>query len=435
MSKKTSYPITLEEYLVFWCLAGSWWFYALGALYILGPVLGFILLMIYLWRLFIFEALPEEKHPLKPPISIYIWVFSMIAMFIALIIAHIDRELGMAQTIKSSIGWAKGWALIAIYPLIGACLKIRFQVIVRAYGWFALQTLCLIPILVLAGFAGLPEKIFVSPLKIIGGPGPEFFSVYLYVIDPGNGQPRWQFIAPWCPAAGMLANFMLIIVLQEKKASWKYIGILTSCLIILLSKSRIALVAMITIWPLTWIWIKAFRPYMLILACSASLILGMVAQSLIDMVLNTITAFQSARADSSRVRAALKRIAFDRWRTEAPVFGHGIVENGPHYVEYMPIGSHHSWAGLLFVKGLVGFFALAVPLFWSFIEMLLFAPAQKIGRVGLAMVLILFIYTFGENLEILSYLFWPGLIVLGIAHKEAVYEQKQIKLKNKHDST
>ena len=30
--------------------------------------------------------------------------------------------------------------------------------------------------------------------------------------------------------------------------------------------------------------------------------------------------------------------------------------------------------------------------------------------------LILFLYTFGENLEILAYLFWPALIVMGSAH-------------------
>ncbi|MDF5716068.1 MAG: hypothetical protein PUP93_19810, partial [Rhizonema sp. NSF051] len=27
------------------------------------------------------------------------------------------------------------------------------------------------------------------------------------------------------------------------------------------------------------------------------------------------------------------------------------------------------------------------------------------------------LYTFGENLEILSYLYWPGLVILGMAFK------------------
>lgn len=33
------------------------------------------------------------------------------------------------------------------------------------------------------------------------------------------------------------------------------------------------------------------------------------------------------------------------------------------------------------------------------------------------MILILFLYTFGENLEILSYLYWPGLVIMGMAFK------------------
>jgi hypothetical protein len=32
--------------------------------------------------------------------------------------------------------------------------------------------------------------------------------------------------------------------------------------------------------------------------------------------------------------------------------------------------------------------------------------------------MLMFLYTFGENLEILAYLFWPGLVMLGIAHKQ-----------------
>lgn len=36
----------------------------------------------------------------------------------------------------------------------------------------------------------------------------------------------------------------------------------------------------------------------------------------------------------------------------------------------------------------------------------------------MSMWLILLLYTFGENLEILAYLFWPALVVLGSALAE-----------------
>ena len=85
----------------------------------------------------------------------------------------------------------------------------------------------------------------------------------------------------------------------------------------------------------------------------------------------------------------------------------------------MPIGSHHTWFGLLFVKGMVGFISLAVPLLWTFLEMLLLAQVSALGRLGLAVAFILFFFSFGENLEILAYLFWPGLVVLGAGFAEA----------------
>jgi hypothetical protein len=127
-------------------------------------------------------------------------------------------------------------------------------------------------------------------------------------------------------------------------------------------------------------------------------------------------AFTAARAASSRVRATLASIAYHRWMTEAPWFGHGIVERGPLLVQYMAIGSHHTWHGLLFVKGAVGFVALAVPLAWSFVELSLKAQADRVARAALGVVIGFIVFSFGDNLEIVAYLVWPGLIVIGIAH-------------------
>jgi hypothetical protein len=46
-------------------------------------------------------------------------------------------------------------------------------------------------------------------------------------------------------------------------------------------------------------------------------------------------------------------------------------------------------------------------------------PAYRLGSTGLAMIVILLLYTFGENLEILVYLFWPGMVILGLALQES----------------
>jgi len=342
----------------------------------------------------------------------------MAVMFVALIAGHVGNGLGLAKTLKSSIGWAKGWALMAIFPAAGAMLQIRPQILYRASCRLGRQTLFLLPLFLIAPVIGLPSALFVSPLQIVSGPGANFFEVQLYGEHVGTGVPRWRFFAPWAPAAGFVANIYLIFALNERDRYWKMVGIIAAVAMCLMAQSRLALVAMmivplvtIGLSRLTHIWVQ-------ITGAFAVTGLGLIAQWLIELADTAQAEFAAQRADSSRVRSALARIAYERWKNEAPVWGHGIVENGSHIVEKMAIGSHHSWFGLLFVKGIVGFGALLIPMAWSFLEMLAKAQSSRSARVGLATVLIFFLYTFGENLEILVYLFWPALIILGRAMRE-----------------
>jgi hypothetical protein len=62
-----------------------------------------------------------------------------------------------------------------------------------------------------------------------------------------------------------------------------------------------------------------------------------------------------------------------------------------------------------------------VPVVWSLVEMLLKAQASRTARCGFSMMLILLLYSFGENLEILVYLYWPALIIVGIASRQRIY--------------
>lgn len=391
-------------------------FYLIGGLYVLAPVIGWVLLLYLLKKWWNQSETTPEHERIRVPMAIWVWIVAMLVMEIALLMGHFDWNLGMAKTIKSSIGWAKGWALMAVFPLIG-CLNIRPELIYRAASIVCLHTLIALPIVVGAYLVHLPQTLFVSPLKLVGGPGPMFFAVSLYDVSHEGGV-RWYLFTPWAPALGFVANIYLLFALQEKDRLWFWIGILGSVAMVLVCKSRLALVVMVMIPFASWGLGQLARPGMLFLAGGLSVFTGMAAPKLAQLFADFMAAFRAARAESSRVRETLGRIAIDRWQSEAPVWGHGIVERGPHLVEYMPIGSHHTWYGLLFVKGTVGFLALAIPLAWSFIELLLKAQSSKEAQVGLAIVMLLFLYTFGENLEILAYLFWPGLVMLGIAHKQ-----------------
>ncbi|MCQ8183954.1 hypothetical protein NOG11_00995 [Parvularcula sp. BGMRC 0090] len=388
--------------------------------------MGYLLLALLCIRSYFAPALSPSKRPHSVPFGVWVWIASMIVMLVALFAGHFGNDLGLAKTIKSTIGWAKGWALLALFPLVGACLHIRAETIFRACGYFSLQTLVLLPLFVLAPLAGLPEALFVSPLKVIGGPGPEVFTVYLYSMAPDSGLARWQFLAPWAPAAGLIANLLFISAMEERNRFWKAVGVAAALSIVVLCQSRMAMLSLLFIYPAAWAVSRILRPTTFLAASVASLAAGILAPVLLRIADAAIGSFTSARADSSRVRGALNRIARERGLEENPIWGHGVVEPGPHYVEYMPIGSHHSWYGLIFVKGLVGFFAFLVPVVWSLLELSVLSSALKSARAALACLLLMIFFSFGENMEMLAYLYWPGLTLMGIAFRDGMLLQRSV---------
>lgn len=414
MDASAHHPQTPAERLVARTIECTWLLWLLGALYIVGPVLGWVLALLACLTLYLSnEENDPEEHNVSPLVAL--WLAAMAAMLVILWVGHSTNELGAGKTIKSSVGWAKGWALIALFIFAGATLRVRPKVIYRAVCRLGLQTLILVPLFIAAPYVGLPEQLWVSPLKILGGAGAEYFAATLYTIEPGAGTPRWQFFAPWSPAAGMMGVIYVLLSSQEQHRGWRLIGIAAGLALAVLSQSRLALIALLVIAPAVWAIARVNRGYVWLVAAPALLFAGLFGPTLLELVEAAMAEFSAARADSSRVRATLGRIAIERWQNEAFWFGHGTVENGPHLVEYMPIGSHHSWYGLLFVKGILGAFALAIPLGLTVIALTYRATALPIARVGLGLSLALALYSFGENLEILAYLYWPALLIIGSA--------------------
>lgn len=413
----------LEERIVFACWAFVWPAYFVGALYLIGPVLGVALTAIWAIRMYFAPAIEPALRPNPIPFSVWVWIAAMALMFVALFMGHILNHLGMGALIKSTIGWAKGWALMAMFPLVGACLHIQSQTLYRASNWLALQTLILTPIFFIAPLAGLPERLYVSPLRILGGAGAEYFAVHLYIVDPGQGF-RWGFMAPWAPAAGFVACIMLICGLEDRSRFWRIVGVAGAVTIVMLSKSRMALLCMMLAWPTALMISRAFKPSTHFLGMVGFLAVGLLADRVMAFLEQTIDRMTGARADSSRVRGALNRMAFERWK-ETPWWGNGVVETGPHYVEFMPIGSHHTWLGILFVKGAVAGVGFVFAMVWSTLDLIVSCSQTKTGRAGLASLFVMWFFSMSENLEMLAYLYWPGLVLMGIAFREAAELSKR----------
>jgi hypothetical protein len=141
----------------------------------------------------------------------------------------------------------------------------------------------------------------------------------------------------------------------------------------------------------------------------------LLSEPLINWLSSGYADIKASRPDSTRVRQTLERLALQRWESEAPIWGHGIVEKGPKIVEGMPIGTHHSWYGLLFVKGIVGLLALAIPLIFTSIYLFWHSLKSQICYTATLMLVVFICYSFFENLEILSFIYWPALLWIGIA--------------------
>jgi len=405
---------TPEENLVHRMIVWTWPMYFIGALYHVYPILGFVLASWGLCRRLGLTA--EEPRTIRAlPVGVYIWLAGAIMMVMALVIGHLGNGYDFAETMKSLAGWTKGWALFALFPFAGASLRIRPQVIFRAINILSLHTLCIIPVFILGSLVGLPIVLYTSPLQMLGGGGHSFFQVGTHWIDPGSPVIRFRFYAPWAPGAAFVAHIALVCAMCERDKRWRAIGIFTSVLVCFMAKSRLSIVAVPALLVGLPVLSNLSRPLVVGLGGAASVLGSLLFGAVQAMVANAISDFRNARADSSRVRETLQRIALQRWQSEAPWFGHGAVERGSHLVEFMPIGSHHTWNGLLFTKGAVGALGLAAPLAWTFVECLVKAQRDPAARAALGVVIAVFLNSNGENIEILAYLIWPGLLLIGIA--------------------
>ena len=405
-----------EEQLVFWAIVSTWGLWLIGGLYHAYPLLGWLLVIIALGRRTgVLDDSARQRSLV--PWGVIVWMLGMACMVIALVLGHLNFDLDFALITKSFFGWVKGWGLMAAFIFAGADLRIKPSIIFRATNILAAQTLVMTPILIAVALSGAPSVLYTSPLQYLGGATPPFFEVGSHTWDPSFVGFRLRYFAPWGPAAAFCAHIGLVCGLFDHDRRWRVIGISAAVVVCAMSQSRLSLIAIPVLLIGLPLLSNLLRAWPAAIAAVLATIATLLLTQIKDLIDDATQAFIGARADSSRVRAALGRMAYRRWETEAPFFGHGAVEPGSHLVEFMPIGSHHTWYGLLFVKGAIGFLALAVPLAWSFFELLAKAQRDPVARAALGMVLVLLFNSFGENLEILAYLAWPGLLVIGIASR------------------
>jgi hypothetical protein len=408
-------PQNFEERVV-WCyIIGTYVLYFLGAQFVVAPVMAWILVLYLVKKLWNQTDETPFEERITIPVGVWIWIVSMLVIEFAIIMGHYDYDLSIFEAIKSSIKFGKAWALFALFPLIG-CLKIRPELISRAICILGVQSLIFLPVCYLAKVLELSTPLYVSPLSRFGGT-PLLYTVNLYAFD--YGKARIFLFAPWGPVLGLVACLYFFIACLEKDKKWQLIGIIAAVAMALASGSRAAVVCLLAVPCLSLFLANLAKSTIQISAAIGVFCVGLLSTQLIDWFVTFKENFHAQRAKSSRTREMLGNIALHRWWNEAPIWGHAVVElRGPAVVEHYPVGSHHTWYSLLFLHGIVGAIAFAFPICWSFMELLIKAQKSAVSWVGLGIILVLFTFCFVEKLDYVAYIFWPALVMLGIALKE-----------------
>jgi hypothetical protein len=412
-------PCNFEEKVIWYSILGTYGFYFTGLLYYVPPAIAWILACYLIRKVWLQKDNAFETGKIAIPWEVWVWIIAMAAIEFATIFGHADFNLGRASLIKATFGWAKGWALLAIFPLIG-CLSIRPKLVCRAVCLLCLQSLIYLTFCYVASLISLNIS-YTAPLNFFGGARLGFF-VTFYTIE--NGWLRLPLFAPWATVIGFVGNVFLPLCLLEKNRRLRWIGIVASILMCWFSGSRINMLALPTAWIATQILSGFQRPFLWLTAGFSSLVTGLLAPSLINAIASFKDWMRSLRANSNSDREALDRIAIRRW-AEAPITGHGVTDSGPSRIVDVNIGTHNNWTGLLFINGIVGVLALGVSLSCSFISLVVRSQESQTAKSALQILLIIFCNTFVDSLNMTAYLVAPGLIFLGTVFREPLLKQEK----------
>lgn len=416
MSKIPIKPQNLPETLVWYSIIYTYPIYWVGGHYILATFLATFFTSYLVKKLWdqTEETPPEEKITISS--SVWVWIIAVLVIEFALIIGHIDFDLGLIQILKSTFIWYRNWGLFALFPLAGH-LNIRPKILYRASCILCLHSIAMVIISYIAIVVHLPIIHLVSPLKAFGGVSDSYSIYFFYVLD--ENQPRLQLFAPWPPALGLVGNIYFFLAKQEIDQKWRWIGMVGAAFTVFFSVSRLAILCLPALLILVWLITNLSRPLVHFMLCFISAVGGIIAPTVIIFLKDIKDQFNQARAGSSEVRARLRRMAQDAWLNEAPIWGHGrLEEKGLAYVAFKPIGSHHAWFGVLYTHGIVGCAAFAVAFLWSVIDLLIKAQTYESSKVALSIILVLLVFTTAENIDTLAYISWPGLLMLGIGFKQ-----------------
>jgi hypothetical protein len=424
MNSKSLKPQNLPEAVVWYSIVGTYIIYLLGAYYFLTAFMGSFLLfhLFKKWQKQT-EVTPEHERVVIAPLA-WAWLGAIIIVELALIVSHFNYELGTGTIIKSTSHWFRTWAIFAIFPLAGH-LEIRPQIIYRAICILCLQSIIVAGVGTVLGLAISPETFYVSPLQISGG---DIIQYEVHLVHTLINS-RLQLFSPWATGLGMTGNTYILFALQETDKKWRTIGIISSVMMVIFSWSRLAIVTLLFM-PVVLLFLSNLtRPWIQFATSIMCFLSGLFFVNIANLVYFFQTQVDNLRTDtksSSSTREAIYELTLYLWRTEAPIWGHGLTgETGPAAIDRYPIGSHQTWYYLLYSYGLVGFLPCLMVTIWTLIKLLIQAQNDQQAKLCLGLFLVIVLNSFTDNIQSFAYLYWPALLMLGIHVKQNLSFSRQ----------
>ncbi|MEL6494482.1 MAG: O-antigen ligase family protein [Cyanobacteria bacterium J06623_7] len=419
-------PQNLPEQVVWYLAIATYPLYLIGSLYIIVPLVGLIFTGYGLWQWRMqTSTTPFSSRVLISP-SAWVWLAAGLIIEIAMLVGHFNFDLGIKLMAFSTINnWYRRWAIIPMFILLGQFL-IRPRLIYRAACIIALETGGVIVVGTVLATLGMPEIDYISPLSAFGG-GNDHYHIYLF---QNALEERIYSFTPWYTATGTLGNFFFFLAREEKVKQWRYAGIISALIMVLVSQSRAALLCIPFVLTIVWLVQNIAYPRTQIISSVGCFILGIFSFQISKSVSWAQEQFNNFRGKdslySSRTRNILYRMTIKSWWEDAPIWGHGRVpEYGPRVVGNMPIGTHNTWLGALYTFGLVGFSAFAIATFFSLFNLLARTRQSHTARVGLCLFISLFVSSFTDSIEYITYVYWLALLFIGVALRE---QQEELEL-------
>jgi O-Antigen ligase len=420
-------PCNLPEALVWYYIVGTYGIYYIGGLYLFAPLLAIFLTGYLLKKWWVQTPETPEDEKIYISIPAWVWLICMGIIAIAVVVGGVETDLPASKIIFTLVNrWFKTFVLMALFPLIGH-LKIRSELVYRAACIFCIQSLVLVVIFsILSNLFDTSIYSYVSPLEKFGG-GSLYYEVRIFGAILDVSEKRLQMIAPWPPALGLVGDIFFCLCLQEKDLRLRILGMAGASALVISSVSRAAIVCLPLIPLLSWSLSNFLKPWVMFLF-SGSLLGTTLFLSEIQEKFKTLTSsINEYRGGSTKARDLLKQLALDGWK-ESPIWGHGtMTANGPASVGYRGIGSHHTWYGVLYAYGIVAAIPLAIAFLWSFFDLVTKVGTHKNAVVGICILFVLLIFSTVDNIDTLAYLYWPGLLMLGICFREEYINPYQLK--------